>query len=255
MTLTPVRSINLNKFTRRPDSDWVNVSKLVSQDACGTVVVAPTDTGKTNELISMLIQPECMYFDQIWVFAMDIEESKYELLENIAKERNLSMEFSDDGTPPDFILTDDLSLLPAITSIDKDKQTVVIFDDLVMESKKDQKPIVDFYKGGRKRNCQMYYLAQGFFEVPKMIRRNALYFWIYRLRDPREVTGLSGSFELHMSINAFKKMYMVATRMEPRKEGEKKGKCGFLFINTKMDYVPYRYRHGFNKVLSSVPMN
>ena len=258
MTLVPVRRLNLDKYTPDSDDKWQNVSKLTPQNSAGVVVVGPPGSGKTNEVLSMILQPDYMHFDQIWIFAMDLLEGKYQLVKQMMEKRNLSTEesVSEDGRKvlPDFILTNDFSRVPAIEDIDKNKQTIVIFDDLVMESKKVQKPIVDFFKGARKRTCQMYYLTQGYFEVPSMVRRNAQYFWIYRLKDPREFKGLASTFELCVTKPVFHKIYIEATKPMKGPDDEKPYP-GFLFVNTGMSYVPYRYRRGFGDVLAVVPMN
>lgn len=268
MTLEKVERLNLDKYTSGTDHTWVNVNKLVPQGAAGVVVVGPEGSGKTNEVMSMLLQQKqnCLragqdeedswnryvHYDQMWIWTMDVTEKKYELTRKEMLKRGFTTKPGPNGELPDFILTDDFSLIPDINDIDKTKQTVIIFDDLVTEGKKTQKPIIDFYKGARKRNCQLYYLAQGFFEVPKMIRRNTRYFWIYRLRDPREFAMLATSFELHMPKPAFKKVYLEATQKSKNEKGEEEP--SFLFVNVKMRYVPYRFRRGFGQVLSHVPM-
>lgn len=263
MTLEPVRRLNLDKYTRSTDDTWVNVNKLVVQGSKGTVVVGPENSGKTTEVMSMLLQQNedgrnrYIQYDQLWIWAMDIEESKYKLARQLMIKRGMSTEMDEaTGELPDFILSDDFSSIPSVTEIDKHKQTVIIFDDVVMESKKIQKPIVDFYKGARKRNCQLYYLSQGFFEVPKMIRRNTTYFWIYRLRDPREFSALATTFELYMPREMFRKVYLKATEKTTKvtEDGKKEEVPSFLFVNVNMRYVPYRFRRDFEKVLCHVPM-
>ena len=47
-----------------------------------------------------------------------------------------------------------------LDQLDNDNQKIVIFDDFVCE--KNQKPIVDYFIGGRHKNCSVIYLSQSY---------------------------------------------------------------------------------------------
>lgn len=290
MSLDPIALPNLTKFTKRKPDLWKNKNKRVFQDSCGIIIVGPTDAGKTSNLLAAYLQTKVVDFDQIWYFTKDKSEPLCQLLAEMMARRGLSSAVGgklpdkdeeeedaamvdastydqgavekkkkapkeDTTTPlPDFILEDDFSKIPDVTRIDPHKSTVIIFDDVMTESKKVQKPILDLYKGGRKRTCQCFYIAQNWSRVPLDVRRNAKYYCVYRLQDPRELALIARCFELYMSPQSFRKIYLHATTDDPKKPGEKRGKPNFLLVNTKMRFLPYRYRQGFNRVLDKVPL-
>ena len=61
--------------------------------------------------------------------------------------------------------------------LDGDNQKIVIFDDFVCE--KNQKPLVDYFIGGRNKNCSVIYLSQSYYLTPKHIRVNCTHFCIF----------------------------------------------------------------------------
>ena len=64
-----------------------------------------------------------------------------------------------------------------LEGLDNDNQKIVIFDDFVCE--KNQKPLVDYFIGGRHKNCSVIYLSQSYYLTPKDIRLNCSHFCIF----------------------------------------------------------------------------
>ena len=62
----------------------------------------------------------------------------------------------------------------SLDQLNNDNQKIVIFDDFVCE--KNQKPRVDYFIGGRHKNCSVIYLSQSYYLTPKDIRLNCSHF-------------------------------------------------------------------------------
>ena len=72
--------------------------------------------------------------------------------------------------------SNDMSGIQPLEALDRESQKIVIFDDFVTE--KNQTPIVEYFTGGRHRNCCSIYLGQNYFNTPKPIRLNCTHFCI-----------------------------------------------------------------------------
>ena len=51
-----------------------------------------------------------------------------------------------------------------LQSLDDDNQKIVIFDDFVCE--RNQKPLIEYFIGGRHKNCSVIYLSQSYYLTP-----------------------------------------------------------------------------------------
>ena len=72
--------------------------------------------------------------------------------------------------------SNDMSGIQPLETLDRESQKIVIFDDFVTE--KNQTPIVEYFTGGRYRDCSSIYLSQSYFNTPKPIRLNCTHFCI-----------------------------------------------------------------------------
>ena len=107
------------------------------------LICGPSASGKTNVLLAMIYR--LLYFDKIYLYAKNLEQSKYKHLlkefEPINKEVGYGIiEASNDKIIPASEYTDD-------------NQKLIIFDDFVCE--KSQKPLVDYFIRGRNKNCSV----------------------------------------------------------------------------------------------------
>lgn len=72
------------------------------------------------------------------------------------------------------------SEIPNIDEFNPERSTLVVFDDLMHESKKIQEQIAKYFTHGRHRNISPIYIAQRFFSIYKTIRDNATYIVLHR---------------------------------------------------------------------------
>lgn len=169
------------------------------------IVCGATGYGKTNLMLFMLLR--CMKYDRLTLCAKMATEPKYEFLKQFFEELKA------EGVMEDaFQWYDKLEDLPPYEQYpDRDGTTrVLIFDDMVNE--RDQQKIEDYFIMGRKKDISIFYLAQRYTEVPKMVRQNADNFITFDQR-PKEVPIIyqdlvSGD----LSLPEFRKMFKEATK-------------------------------------------
>ena len=131
------------------------------------LVCGPSGSGKTNTLMHMICN--LLYFDKVYLYAKNLEQSKYQnlikMLKPISKEAGYNViEASKDKIIP-------------VGDLNGESQSIAIFDDFVCE--KNQKPIVDYFIQGRHKNCSSIYLSQSYYKTPKDIRLNCSHFCVY----------------------------------------------------------------------------
>ena len=138
------------------------------------LVCGPSGSGKTNTLMHMIYN--MLYFDKVYLYAKNLEQSKYQNLMDVF--RPIS-----DEVGYDVIEASNDEIIP-VQDLDSDSQKIVIFDDYVCD--KNQKPLIDYFIGGRHKNCSVISLSQSYYKTPKDIRLNCSHFSIYEFPSANE---------------------------------------------------------------------
>jgi len=117
-------------------------------------------------------------------------------------------------------------------------QVLAIFDDLVNE-KKSQPAITEFFIRGRKccGGISMAYLSQSYFNTPKAIRVNCNYILLKKLSSTRDLKMILGDYNLGVDKDTLLEIYKVATEDN-----------GTLFIDTDAPQED-RFRRNFRQIL------
>ena len=140
-------------------------------DTFRMLICGNSGSGKTNLLFHMLIQP-LLYYDEIYLYAKNLEQEKYQKLINKMNELSRGS-----GYDYDIMTVSNDKIIP-INDLDyEDNQKIIIFDDYVCE--KNQRQIVDYFIQGRHKNCSVIYLSQSFYKTPRDIRLNCSHYCIY----------------------------------------------------------------------------
>ena len=149
------------------DSNFRRLLPYMPSDTFRMLICGPSGCGKTNVLMHMLYN--LLYYDKIYLFSKNIEQPKYrqllEIFEPISEEVGY-----------DVIEESNSDVIP-LETLDSDNQKIVIFDDYACE--RNQKPIVEYFIGGRHKNCSVIYLSQSYYLTPKDIRINCFHFCIF----------------------------------------------------------------------------
>lgn len=131
------------------------------------LICGPSGSGKTNTLMHMLYN--LIYFDKLYLYAKNLEQSKYQNMQETFKPISEEVGY-------DIIEASNDKIIP-VSGLTDDNQKLVIFDDFVCE--KNQKPLIDYFIRGRHYNCSVIYLSQSYYKTPKDIRLNCSHFCIY----------------------------------------------------------------------------
>ena len=119
------------------------------------LICGPSGSGKTNTLMHMIYN--LLYYDKIYLYAKNLEQSKYQYL------IEMFQPISKEGGYPIIEASND-QILP-VSELTDDNQKLVIFDDFVCE--KNQRPLIDYSIQGRHKNCSVIYLSQSYYKTPK----------------------------------------------------------------------------------------
>jgi len=163
------------------------------------IIVGASGSMKTNTLISFLALSSGT-FGKVILCVKSVDEPLYrQLLET---------------TDPDVIEVFEDGKVPDVRDYkDEKEQMLVVFDDLVTLSKKEQKPIEEWYIRGRKiaGGCSLMYLTQSFYAVPKTIRLQCNYLFLKKLSSTSDLNLILRDFTLGVSKDILYKLYKYAT--------------------------------------------
>jgi hypothetical protein len=198
------------------------------------LICGSSGCGKTNLLMNLIYN--YLYYNKIYIYAKDLTESKYQILQDFFEEVNETMK---DKTGEDFQVATFSSSKGEIVNVDdldKEYQNLIIFDDFVTEA--DQHLIIDLFIRSRKKNCSLIYLTQSYFSTPKDIRLQCNYFIFYNISSERELSEIQRDHCLDVDKESFKKYFNKATSES----------YNFFLIDKKSKDL--RFRKNFNIVLN-----
>jgi len=160
-------------------------------------IVAPSGSGKSNFLLN-LIHLFCAgtkgTFATIHIITRNKSEPLYKWLESECEQIRI---------------TEGLSTTPKLDDFDKNKNHLVVWDDLVLS--KDLSMVENYYIRARKLNCSVIFLSQSYFRIPKIIRNNCSYMILLKLSGNREMNIIMSEFGLGVSKEQLLKIYEYAT--------------------------------------------
>jgi len=187
-------------------------------------VVAPSGSGKTNFLINLLHAFSCGNrgtWSSVIILTKNADEPLYKWLQSINDQIQIK---------------EGLSNTPPLDKFDKDKNHLVVWDDLVLS--KDLSMVESYYIRARKFNVSCIFISQSYFRIPKMIRNNCNYMVLLKLSGNREVNLILSEFGLGVTKEELLALYNYAT----------KEKFSPLIID--MEESPdNRFRKGFLEIL------
>ena len=157
------------------------------------VVASPSGSGKSNTVLYIIaLLSKC--FTKI-VICTKTNETLYDHLKDTVD----NVEVIEEG------------MVPAMGEFDSETSKLVIFDDLVMEPKKTQSQISQYFIRGRKLCWSMIYISQSYFGIPKTIRINSQYVILGRNLTQRDLGIICRDFPSDMAIKTFIDLYKRTT--------------------------------------------
>jgi hypothetical protein len=199
------------------------------------LTIGPSGSGKTNAVCDLIMNH--IYYDNIFLFAKDLEEPLYEFLAKFFRCMRENPETADDA--PHFMSSNMLEDVPDLESLNPSEQNLFIFDDMV--TAKDQSGISEYFIRSRKKNCSCIYISQSYFNTPKLIRENCNYFMCFKLSEKRQITALCSTHASDIDYKRFRKLYNEIMRK----------KHAFMLIDKRTDIPNMRFRNGWDCILTN----
>lgn len=187
------------------------------------LVNAPSGSGKSNfvtNLISLFSKGKGT-FDDIYIICKSRDEPLYKFLEEKGKGK--------------IRVEEDLKELPPINEFKPYQPSLLIFDDMITDTRAFPK-IEEAFIRGRKRGCSMLFLTQSYYATPKIIRQNINYLVILKIGGLKDINAILRECAVDVDKELLLKMYNISTK--------KKLDCFIINLDKSGNE---RYRHNFLK--------
>lgn len=168
------------RFVKQPQSLHVNT---ICDDFCKTssrhgellpssvrcIICGPSNCGKTNLLIGLLIHENGLRFQNVYVYSKTLHQPKYIFLENVLQR------------VPVISLQKYQGNEEVISVQDAKPNSVIIFDDVACENQNNMR---DYFAMGRHKHIDCFYLNQTYSKIPKqLVRDNANLIVLFKQDD------------------------------------------------------------------------
>lgn len=190
------------------------------------VVCGPSGCGKTNALISLIIHPNGIKFENVYIYSKSLYQPKYKFLEKLLRpiKEICYFPFSDRDQ--------------VISPNDAKINSIMIFDDIACEK---QDCLKAFFCMGRHKNLDCFYLCQSYAQVPKHLVRDNLNFLVLFRQDDLNLRHI---FNDHVTTDmSFEKFKQLCSHCWEDMNH------GFTVIDKTKEIGNGRYRKGFDQFL------
>jgi hypothetical protein len=186
------------------------------------LIIGGSGAGKTQTFLNLLHNFGST-FQNIYIITKNKDEPLYNYLED---------KLGKDGVE----VLEGIKNAPDLDKLDKEEQTLIVMDDLVLE--RNQNQLESYFIRARKLNASLIYISQSYYAVPKIIRQNLNYLVIKRLNTLTDLFRILREYSLGVDKTKLKKIYESATTQN---------KQDFLLVD--LDAEPKdRFRKNFNEV-------
>ena len=177
------------------------------------LIIGGSGSGKTNTLLNLINEQKDI--DKIYLYAKDLNESKYELL--IKNRENLGIKHVNDSNA--FIECSN-TMEEVYENIgnynpNRKRKILIVFDDMIadiMTNKKFQSLIKELFIRCRKINISLVFITQSYFSVPKDVRLNSTHYLIMKINNRRELQNIAINHSADIDYKDFMKIYRECTK-------------------------------------------
>lgn len=215
------------------DSKWEKTSlfrhSTLFPNNIRCLICGPSNCGKTNLLLTLLIQKNGLRFKNLYIYSKSLNQSKYEYLSQVMKHvpKIGYYRYSD---------MDDI-----ISPQDVKPISVIVFDDCGgLDS---QNVISEFFTRGRHQNVDTFYLIQTYAYAKKhMLRDNTNLIIAFKMDDLNLKHIYDDHVNTDMSWNTFRELCSLCWSE----------KYGFLVIDKDKPLNNGRYRKSFDMYIVDI---
>ena len=252
MNISSIYAWNTGKISR-------NNSLLLPRNIRG-LIVGKSNCGKTPLLLNLLLQPDWLDYNHLYVFGKTLHQQEYQILkkgftDGLSKNQvsnifhNQEILTRVDLSPHEAIDTyggvrsnsvkadfyDDCSAIPDPADLNVSEKNLLILDDCFLGP---QNKAEAYYTRGRHNNCDTFYISQNYFRLPRQtIRENANFIVLFS-QDAKNLMHIHADHcNDDMSLKEFKTFC--------RKVWDS-GKHNFVTIDLTSEKLNGKYRKNFD---------
>jgi ABC-type dipeptide/oligopeptide/nickel transport system ATPase component len=187
------------------------------------LIIGSSGSGKTLTLYNIL-RIFSGTFQNIHIIAKSIDELIYKYIDDKFKKINENPKAKNKFNVN---VLEGMNSLPDLVSFNKEEQSLVVLDDLVLE--KNQSKIEEYYLRCRKLNISVIYISQSYYAIPKIIRQNVSYIIIKQVSSSRNLKLIANEYSLGLESKQLNKIYDFCTRLK------------FQFLMVDVDHKDMRF--------------
>lgn len=190
------------------------------------IIVGPSNCGKTNVMLSILLDPNGLKFENLYIYSKSLHQPKYAYLRKLIKSIN-GMEYNEFSNNCEII-----------TPSEAKRNSIFIFDDVACDK---QNNIREYFCMGRHNDVDSFYLCQSYTHIPKhLIRDNANYIVIFKQDELNLKHIYNDHINSDMSFNQFRELCSQCW----------KDAYGFLVVNKDCSIDKGRYNKSFKDIVT-----
>lgn len=194
------------------------------------LILGSSNAGKTNVLLNLLLHENGVRFENLYVYSKSLSQPKYQylfkVLDSIQEIDVYKFTNGDDVIQPD----------------ETKENSVFIFDDVICEK---QDKIRTYYSMGRHHNVDVFYLAQSYSRIPKLLLRDNANMIVLFKQDNLNLKHVYDDYvSADMSFNDFKEICKKVWN-----EGSERT---FIVVVPEFPRNNGRYRKGFDVFIKDI---
>ena len=215
--------VNLDSLVQHQQEKKLKRHGSLLSDNIRAVFCGPSNCGKTNVLLALILHPNGLRFNNIYLYSKSLQQPKYQFLEKVLND------------------VDGVEYFPfseheeVVSPSQAKPNSVFIFDDIACEK---QDNVRAFFCMGRHVNVDCFYLCQTYARIPKHLVRDNLNLLVLFRQDER---NLKHVYEDHvntdMTYTQFRDLCSACWNAD---------KYGFVVIDKDSELTNGRYRKGFD---------
>jgi hypothetical protein len=166
-------------------------------------------SGKTNWICQFILSPRFhLFFDRLFIYASDLYDEKYQFIKEKFEDVEAKLSKKTKQTVKLLYMASDLTQVIPVDDLDRTKQNLVIFDDMIERARgKEHEIVTSYFTRSRRMNCFVFYATQSYFEIPRVQRTSCNYLVLFRINNLFDLKAVHRDVMASTPIDEFIKMY------------------------------------------------